>query len=161
MVFKLSGFVLFYEEGTSSDCRGFKIMSREYAEGRIKEALKLSKGNPTKARQRVMAWTFEDPKLLQALSHPHLTGIVAHAIGRVIHMQELGDPEIAEAPETLDMTPETFGKEILNALQSNGAAMFGQESNAAPMHRGAASKRHIDALKYIASKSHEPKKPEE
>ncbi len=133
-------------------------MSREYAEGRIREALKLSKGNPTRARQRIIAWTFEDPKLLQALARPHLTGIVAHAISRVVHKQDVVEPEAPDVPEGLDLAPETFGKEILNALQSDGAAMFGQESNAPPMPRGQASKSHIEALKHIASKSTVPKK---
>jgi len=128
-------------------------MSREYAEARIKEALKLSKGNPTKARQRVMAWTFEDPKLLHALAQPHLTGIVAHAISRVVYKQDVIEPDVPEAAEGLDMPPETFGKEILAALQGNDTVMFGQESFAPSSRRPQASKSHIDALKHIASKS--------
>lgn len=131
-------------------------MSREYAEGRIKEALKLSKGNPTKARQRVIAWTFEDPKLLQALARPHLTGIVAHAVNRVIYQKDLDEPETPEVPEALDMAPETFGKEILSALQNTDTPMFGQESYAPRAPRGQASKSHIDAIKHIASKSTPP-----
>ena len=128
-------------------------MSREYLESRIKEALQLSKGNPTKARQRVMAWTFEDPKLLQALAQPHLTGIVAHAINRVVYRQEQEEIEAPEEPTRLDMEPESFGKEILSALQSNNTPMFGQESFAPPSKRGQASKSHIEAIKHIASKS--------
>lgn len=127
-------------------------MSREYAESRIREALKLSKGNPTRARQRIIAWTFEDPKLLQALARPHLSGIVAHAIARVVHKQELDDPETPDMPEALDMEPETFGKEILAALQSRNTATFGQENSVPPARRPQASKSHIDALKHIASK---------
>lgn len=133
-------------------------MSREYAEGRIREALKLSKGNPTKARQRVIAWTFEDPKLLQALARPHLTGIVAHAVSRVVHMEELGEPEAPETPETLDMDPGAFGKEILNALQSGNTPRFGQEHNAPAARRPQASKSHIDALKKMAEKGKGTKK---
>ncbi|PJB71967.1 MAG: hypothetical protein CO093_03985 [Alphaproteobacteria bacterium CG_4_9_14_3_um_filter_47_13] len=128
-------------------------MSREYAEERIREALKLSKGNSAKARQRVIAWTSEDPKLLQALAKPHLTGIVAHAISRVIYKNELEEPEIPDVPEKLDMKPQTFGKEILSALQNTNTATFGQEDNVPATRRGKASKSHIDALKYIASKS--------
>ena len=128
-------------------------MSREYAEGRIREALKQSKGNPTKARQRIIAWTYEDPKLLQALAQPHLTGIVAHAVSRVIYKQELPEPEAPEMPASLDMEPETFGQEILAALQSNDTAMFGMEQNAPQPRRGQASKSHIEAIKKIAGKS--------
>ena len=128
-------------------------MSREYAEERIKEALKLSKGNPTKARQRIIGWTFEDPKLLQALARPHLTGIVAHAVNRVATKQDIEEPEVAEDPKSLDMSAATFGQEILNALQNNSTPMFGLESSAAPTRRPQASKKHIEALKQIARKN--------
>lgn len=136
-------------------------MSREYAEGRIREALRLSKGNATKARQRVIAWTFEDPKLLQALAGPHLTGIVAHAVSRVIYKEETEaeNGEAPELPKALDMPPESFGREILTALQSGDTPKFGQESNAPPSRRGQASKSHIDALRQMASKA-KSKKPE-
>ncbi len=130
-------------------------MSREYAESRIREALKLAKGNSTKARQQIMAWTFEDARLLQALARPHLTGIVAHAINRVVYHQDMveGDEEdIPEAPQSLDMAPDTFGKEILQALQSTNTAQFGRESAVPPVGRKQASQSHIDAMKQIARK---------
>ena len=133
-------------------------MSLEYAENRIREALKLSKGNPTKARQRVIAWTFEDPKLLQALARPHLSGIVAHAINRVIYKQGLEPQEVPEEPEKLNMAPETFGQEILAALQSGNTPRFGQESGASTGRRRPASKSHIDALKQMAAQSKSSKK---
>ncbi len=135
-------------------------MSREYAEKRIKEALAHAKGNATKARQQIIAWTNEDPKLLQALAQPHLTGIVAHAISRVVHMQEVEEVEhdIPDAPQSLDMAPDTFGKEILRALASDNTAMFGRDTGAVPVGRKQASQSHIDALKQIASKSKPVKK---
>lgn len=130
-------------------------MSREYAERRIKEALNLTKGNATKARQQIIAWTNEDPKLLQALAQPHLTGIVAHAVSRVIYRQEIEEEEheVPEAPQALDMAPDTFGKEILRALASENTALFGRETGAAPSRPKQASQSHIDALKQMASKS--------
>ena len=91
-------------------------MSREYADKRIREALRLAKGNVTKARQQIMAWTNEDPKLLQALTKPHLTGIAAHAINRVVSSMESGMDETDEVPDIpapLNMPPETFGQEIM------------------------------------------------
>ncbi len=129
-------------------------MSREYAESRIREALKQAKGNATKARQMVMAWTFEDPKLLQALVRPHLTGIVAYAVSRVINRLEADEDEtpIPDIPETLNMPPETFGREILKALSSSNTPVFGQETAAPPAGRKQASQSHIDALKSLASK---------
>ncbi len=135
-------------------------MSREYAEKRIKEALAIAKGNATKARQQIIAWTNEDPKLLQALAQPHLTGIVAHAISRVVYRQEAEDVEedIPEAPQSLDMAPDTFGKEILKALASENTVMFGRDTGVVPAGRKQASQSHIDALKQIASKSKPIKK---
>ncbi len=130
-------------------------MSREYAEKRIREALNMAKGNTTKARQQIIAWTNEDPKLLQALAQPHLTGIVAHAISRVVHKQEIDEHEVdvPEVPQTLNMAPDTFGKEILKALASENTVMFGRDTGAGPARRKQASQSHIDALKQIASKS--------
>ncbi len=130
-------------------------MSQEYAEKRIREALKLARGNSTRARQHVMAWTFEDPRLLLALAQPHLTGIIAHAIGRVVHKQEK-EEAAAPVPETtpaLDMAPSEFGQEVLKALQSGNTARFGLEKNAAPVRRKQASQSHIDAMKKLAGKS--------
>ncbi len=135
-------------------------MSREYAEKRIKEALTIAKGNATKARQQVIAWTNEDPKLLQALAQPHLTGIVAHAISRVVYKQEIEEvePEVPDVPQSLDMAPDTFGKEILKALASENTALFGRDNGASQPRRKAASQSHIDALKHMASKSKPIKK---
>lgn len=130
-------------------------MSREYAEKRIREALRLAKGNATKARQQIVAWTNDDPKLLMALTKPHLTGIVAHAINRVITRMESGadEPEqIPDVPAPLNMPPETFGQEIMNALKNSGA-VFGHEGGSGSGKRGQASQRHIDALNKIAKKA--------
>lgn len=129
-------------------------MSREYAESRIREALKLAKGNPTKARQQIIAWTYEDTKLLHALARPHLTGIVAHAVNRVIYHQHMEDEaeDIPETPQPVNMEPATFGAQILKALQSENTAQFGREQQALPPRRKQASQSHIDALKAMASK---------
>jgi hypothetical protein len=128
-------------------------MSREYAEKRIREALKNHKGNATKARQQVAAWAMEDPRLLQALTRPHLTGIIAYAVNRVINHMDDEHEEVAvpELPQALDMGPETFGKEILKALSSSNTPVFGRDGGAAP-GRKQASQSHIDALKSLASK---------
>lgn len=131
-------------------------MSREYAEERIKEALRQSKGNPTKTRQLVIAWAMEDVRLLQGLTKPHLTGITAHAVSRVIHRMGAEPEEIhvPSEPETLDLTPEGFGKEILGAL-SGDSAIFGEETyvpQAATRNRKQASQSHIDAIYRMTGK---------
>jgi hypothetical protein len=127
-------------------------MSREYAAERIKEALKLSKGNATKARQLIVAWTNEDPRLLASLTRPHLTGIVAHAINRVITSGDNLTETPPAKPNALNTTPETFGREIMEALKGS-ATVFGHEGGVSQGRRVMASQRHIDALKRMAQKS--------
>lgn len=131
-------------------------MSREYAENRIREALRLARGNTTKARRQIMAWAGEDQRLLMGLVRPHLTGIIAYAVSRVLHRQEMEsmEPEAPPvAPQPLNLPPDAFGREILGALSSHDTPVFGYESNAPSPHRKKASKSHIDALNTIARKS--------
>lgn len=134
-------------------------MSSEYAESRIREALKLARGNPTKARQQIIAWTNEDTKLLQALTRPHLTGIVAHAVGRVIHRENMGEEsfDIPETPQALNMPPDTFGQEIMRALEGRDTTVFGREETGAPHRPKQASQSHIEALKKIAGRKKKDK----
>lgn len=128
-------------------------MSREYAESRIREALRQSKGNTTRARQQVIAWAAEDQRLLLGLTQPHLTGVVAHAINRVLSRPDAEAGDVALEPESLNMPPDTFGREILSALSSSNTPVFGLESGTAqPGHRKKASQSHIDAIKQMASK---------
>lgn len=127
-------------------------MSREYVERRIREALKLHKNNATRARQQIIAWTQEDVRLLHGLTRPHMTGIVAHALNRVILRSDRDDvQEIPDLPQGLNMGAQTFGQEILKAL-SGSSAVFGHEENNAAPSRRQASKRHIDAMNMIARK---------
>jgi hypothetical protein len=129
-------------------------MSREYAESRIREALKLCRGNATRARQQIIAWTFEDAKLLQALARPHLSGIVAHAVSRVLSKGAADEAEEPPpTPPAIDMSPSSFGKEILAALTSKNTAMFGHEGEVPPAKKTQASQSHINALKAMSDKS--------
>ncbi len=135
-------------------------MSREYAENRIREALKMTGGHQMKARQQVIAWTYEDPKLLHELTRPHMTGIVAHAVSRVSLRMAEPEEEIPEAPKAerrplkkqQDRETDAFGRDLLKALSHGDPAVFGQESFSPQMRRGKASQRHIDALKMMSSK---------
>lgn len=126
-------------------------MSRDYAENRIREALRLTKGNTTKARAQVIAWAGEDQRLLMGLAQPHLTGIIAHAVNRVVYRDESDAEDIPATPQSLDMAPDTFGKQILNALSSGNTPIFGLEGSAA-QGRKKASQSHIDAINKMASK---------
>ncbi len=67
-------------------------MTWDYAEKKIREAMHLHRGNATRIRQQVTAWAMDDPKLLRALVKPHMVGITAHAVGRVISGKTKPEP---------------------------------------------------------------------
>jgi hypothetical protein len=73
-------------------------MSWDYVEKKIQEALHLTRGNQTRARQQIIAWAMDDPKLLQTLVKPHMVGITAHAIGRVVSGKSQPEPVAQAAP---------------------------------------------------------------
>tara|TARA_B100001989_G_C24545151_1_gene470215 strand:- start:2810 stop:3247 length:438 start_codon:yes stop_codon:yes gene_type:complete len=128
-------------------------MSREYAEKKIKEALVSCGGNIALARQQVIAWAKSDPQLLNALVRPHLNGIVSYQVERVASGRSEPKIRVEESPRRPQQGQgEEFGMDILRAVAASGAAIFGQESNAAPMRKvGTVSKQHIDAMKQIAA----------
>lgn len=128
-------------------------MSREYAEGRIKEALKKTNGNAVRARQQVIAWTYEDPKLLHALTKAHLSGIVAYNIERILAgrgtAETTGQQESSSTSKTTasPKKEESFGVELLKAVAGNSGAQFGLESySSGGTARKKVSKSHIDAI---------------
>lgn len=127
-------------------------MNRDYSEGKIREALKLSGGNATRARQQIIAWAFDDTKLLHELMAPHMTGIVAHAIN---HVMATGDkPKAPPAPKPEKVSAgkgDVFGMEILKAIALGNPAQFGLEGGAVA-GKQAASQRHVDAIKQMVAK---------
>ena len=127
-------------------------MSKEYAEECIRKALKECKGHPLKTQQKIIAQAAQDQRLLLSLTHGHLTGIVALWVNRVLTRKEDDNLPPPDAPHGLDMEPETFGQEILKALQSNDTAQFGRENGAPQSRRGKASQQHINALRMMARK---------
>ena len=130
-------------------------MSLEYAEARIAEALKLAKGNQTKARQQVINWALQDDKLLQALTKSHLSGIVAYNIERVASGRAAVAKKAApkqEAPKKSNQQGD-FGVELLKAVASSSSEVFGLENGSSGIGRpGQVSQNHINAIRAIASK---------
>ncbi len=133
-------------------------MNREYAERRIREALKAAGGNATRARQQVISWAIDDNKLLHELVAPHINGIVAHAVSRVMNTKEQVIPAAPVAPKPLpaDAKSDSFGMEILKAIALGNPAQFGLESGT-PIKKQAASQRHIDAIRQMVSKDNKSK----
>ncbi len=127
-------------------------MSREYAEKKIKEALHVTRGNTTKAQQQVTAWAMEDARLLKELVKPHMVGIVAHAVGRVVSGKT--EPETVPLPQhkaELDKK-DSFGMEILKTIAGGDTAQFGQESYGRPVKKQGVSQQHIDAIQQMINK---------
>lgn len=130
-------------------------MSREYAEKRIKEALKKTNGNAVKARQQVIAWTYEDSKLLHALTKAHLTGIVAYNIERILSGRGAAEenPIPTSAPTKKKAEEENFGTELLKAVAGNSGAMFGLEAYSGnSSKRPKVSKSHLQAIQAMTRK---------
>lgn len=137
-------------------------MSLNYTENRIKEALRLTNGNPAKARQQIFAWMYEDHKLLLDVTRPHLTGIVAYAVDRVLSRLNKTDDELLEetareSEQSAKKRKDSLGREILKGFASKNAPQFGHESDAAPLRSKVASQNHIDTMHLLAASSRKKK----
>jgi hypothetical protein len=128
-------------------------MSRRYLEDKIKDALVLSGGNSAKAQHLLIQWAGEDKKLLQLLSQPHLKGITAHAVGRVIAQMDRDDEPLPDEPMAVDMSPSNFGKSLLGAMGGQDSAHFGHERSAPRQKKKQASQQHINAIHMLAKKT--------
>ena len=133
-------------------------MDKNYVEEKIKDAIKRSGGNMTRARQQIIAWAFEDARLLQELTKAHLSGIVAYNIervasGRAASQKQVEEP-VAEMPTPKEEEAD-FGVEILKAVAGNSGAVFGFEPSTMKK-RPQVSQGHVDALRMMAGKSKKP-----
>jgi hypothetical protein len=142
------------------------FMTRDYADHKISEALRLSGGNAAKARRLVQAWFFEDPKLLLELTRPHWNGIVAYAVDRGARMALDDAPENAVSKKAKKAAAASakpsskegpIGKEMLRSFVSEKAPKFGHEGGAAPARR-TASQNHVDAIHMLAAKGRQKTK---
>jgi hypothetical protein len=129
-----------------------------YAETRIKEALRLCGGDPVKAREQVIAWAYKDPQLLMALAEPYLQGLVAY------NMEQLGAASSPAGQKTPQKNKRTksgkgtdFGLGILKAAVNSRAEIFGLETPQAGSKE--ASQEHVDAILKIAKKTPTREKP--
>lgn len=125
-------------------------MSREYADAKIKEALSLCNGNMALARKQIVLLAHEDPALLEALTKPHLDGIVAYQVERVASGRADQEKSQENAVALDALKGENFGMELLRAVAADDVTMFGLE-NSQGSKRKTASKQHIDAIHKIAS----------
>jgi hypothetical protein len=132
-------------------------MSLNYTENRIKEALRLHNGNVAEAKKQLFAWFYEDHKLLMDITRPHLNGITAYAVQRVLNRMNKSEDEMLEekAQEAANSSSvrDQLGKDILRGFIAKDAAHFGQETYARPMRKKAASQKHVDTIQMLAAKS--------
>ncbi len=134
-------------------------MSLDYAEKMIAKALRAAKGNQTIAKQQIIAWAQQDTKLLQGLTKAHLTGIVAYHIDRVAsgRAERSKNPLPSKPKGQKAPAKEDFGMELMKAVASSSAAVFGLEGGAPTGRRGKVSENHIRALQQIARKTNPSK----
>lgn len=136
-------------------------MSWNYAEEKIRQALAQSKGNATRARQMIIEQASDDPKLMMALVRPHMTGITAHAVSRVMNNKTKPEPvktdqkpaNSSEGTAPKSKKKDSFGMDILKTIAGGHTAQFGQEGNGIAGKRPQVSQRHIDAINMMIDKS--------
>lgn len=129
-------------------------MGRDYVENRIREALRLTGGNEAKAKRQLLAWLYEDHKLLLELTQPHLNGIIAYALMRSKNEDAQVAPAIKAATQNKAKAQEAdFGESMLRSFVSGNSARFGYEGSAAPVRRKTASQSHIDTMHMLAAAS--------
>ncbi|MDY0028882.1 MAG: hypothetical protein RBR86_02955 [Pseudobdellovibrionaceae bacterium] len=148
-------------------------MAQSYLQSCILEALEKAKGNQNKAQKIIALKAMEDLQLLQALAKPHLTGIVAHAVGRIaIQEQARKEGAYEDLPEkpvvkkgrgkaaaSVDADdPQGFGIDLLKALGGPNVPKFGMEDAAPRLGKKQASQQHVNALRLMANKSKTTKK---
>ena len=134
-------------------------MSDCSVETRIREALSRAGGSVARARIQILDEAARDHDLLYGLTRPHLSGIVAYAVDRVVRKKAAPADSPPAEPAIQALPGEAFGKELLKALALGDPARFGEESFSASARRGGASQRHIDAIRLIAGESSPRKKP--
>ena len=130
-------------------------MSQNYAQERIVEALKLAKGNTTRAVQTITLWAADDPRLLLALAKPHLGGIVAYNVNRVASGRAARAAAKAKPAPARSAQPQEgpFGRELLKAVANSSASIFGLEDTGRPRKAGQVSQNHVNAIHQIVSRS--------
>ena len=138
-----------------------EYMSPSYVEKRLLEALNTSHGNLAKARKLISEWCVQDQRLLYELSRPHMTGIIAHAMDRVVSHKFRSESEKNTSPPSSTRrvelsssakSDEMFGKELLKNFAMGKPTKFAEESFSAPLKKTKASQAHIDAIRRLAKK---------
>jgi len=131
--------------------------NKTYAEEKITEVLKASRGNSAQAQKMLIELALQDQELLVALVRPHMKGIVAHAVDRAARGKTAPEAITSPKPAVKRSRKDSIGMDILKTIAGGETAQFGQENYGRPLGKKGASQRHIDAIHQII-KSGESKK---
>jgi len=119
-------------------------MSSSYAERKLQEALLESGGSPAAARRLVMGWAARDSRLLQELAQPFLTGIVGHAVDRVIR-------RMPKAQSRRSAAGSLGGSALDGVIRALGENFARSDDPVADLPaRPAASAAHADVIRGLA-----------
>ena len=120
------------------------MSSKEYVAGRVRSALAEAKGNPSAARQILIAECARDPSLMHGLVAPYLPGIVAHAVSRS-STDDKSSPAASLTANALDTVVGQLGKAIGETRLPRGMTALTE-----PPSRPEAGERHQDAIRQLA-----------
>ncbi len=133
-------------------------MSRDYADKKIKQALQVNDNDIKRTSRDIIELCVRDHDFLLGITEPFLRGIIGHSVQRV------AKPELKTADKTLE--PKVLDVEALSAQTGLGADIvktvigskghkFGtQDKTRSTLGRKTkASKKHVDAMKMLASGS--------
>lgn len=134
-------------------------MTQSYLQQCVLEALEKAKGNQNKAQKIIALKAMEDFILLQALVKPHLTGLVAHAVGRIAIQNNArkegsyNDLPVKPIVKSVKNDMQGFGLDLLRALGGPDVPKFGMEDAVPRLGKKQASQQHVNALHLIANKA--------
>ena len=132
-------------------------MSRAYADKKIKQALQVNDSDVKRTSRDIIELCVRDHDFLLGITEPFLRGIIGHAVQRVAKpaLKKSETP----APKTLDiekLSAETgLGADIVKTVMGSKGHKFGtQDKTRSTLGRKTkASKKHVDAMKMLASSS--------
>lgn len=142
---------------------------QDYAQSRVRDALKEAKGNVPQAQRLLLAWMDFDELLLRAIAEPHLRSIAGYALQSQLfdeaeekHTAQasapvpgMPPPPVTKQPAAEEKAAEdtaTFGLALLqNVTGGTRAQQFGfvTDEMDAPQKTSA---RHIEAILQLAGK---------
>lgn len=135
-------------------------MSRDYADKKIKQALQVNDNDIKRTSRDIIELCVRDHDFLLGITEPFLRGIIGHSVQRVAKPAlKTSDKKLDPAPKMLDvetLSAQTgLGADIVKTVMGSKGHKFGtQDKTRSTLGRKTkASKKHVDAMKMLASGS--------